>query len=176
MSEQLDAAIGDLIHGRMTRRQFVVRAVALGVSAGVIGALLQACQSGGSTGTQATSFVVNGPLEDGSGGTLVIGQESDMDVLDPALGTGAVTWRACLYSIYESLVTRELDNPTGVGGKIIPNIVDSVDQSSDGTVYTYHLHPGISFTDGTPFDATAVKWNVERQWDQSSLGRANAPQ
>lgn len=177
MSEQLDAAIGDLIHGRMTRRQFVVRAMALGVSAGVIGALLQACQSGGgSSSPQATSFVINGPLEDGSGGTLVIGQESDMDVLDPALGTGAVTWRACLYSIYESLVTRELDNPSGVGGKIIPNIVDSVDQSSDGKVYTYHLHPGISFTDGTPFDATAVKWNVERQWDQSSLGRSNAPQ
>ncbi len=176
MDAQIEGALTDLVHGRISRRQFVSRAAALGVSMSVIGALVQACSSGSSSQPSATTFPVAGPTEAGSGGALLIGQESDMDVLDPALGTGAVTWRACLYSIYESLVERELNNPRGLTGAIVPSITDSVDRSADAKTYTFHLHPGITFTDGTPFDATAVKWNIERQWDQSGLGRRNAPQ
>ena len=103
---------------------------------------------------------MTGDLKEGSGGNLVVGQESNWDVLDPALGTGAVTWRTCLYQIYEFLVSRDLDNPQGVGNDVVPRITKSIDQSSDGKTYTFHLQPGVTFTDGTPFDADAVMWNV----------------
>jgi peptide/nickel transport system substrate-binding protein len=179
---ELEDAVAKLMSGRITRRAFMARALAAGLTVSAAGAIIAACSSqpdksvapSGATG--AEGFPVSGPVGEGSGGTLILGQESDMDVLDPALGVGAVTWRTVLYQVYESLATRELNNPEGISGKIIPNITDSIDQASDGTAYTFHLHPGINFTDGTPFDAEAVKWNVERQWDQSSLGRTNPDQ
>src|SRR5439155_654807 len=34
--------------------------------------------------------------------------------------------------------------------------------SSDGMNYTYHLRQGVKFTDGTPFNATVMKWSIER--------------
>ncbi len=37
--------------------------------------------------------------------------------------------------------------------------------SSDGLTYsnyTYHLRQGVKFTDGTPFNATVMKWSIER--------------
>ncbi len=172
MANQVNDALTDLVRGKITRRAFVERLVALGVGGQAIGALLD------STAALAAEapYPMTGDMKEGSGGNLVVGQESNWDVLDPALGTGAVTWRTCLYQIYESLVSRDLDNPQGVGNAVVPRITKSIDQSSDGKTYTFHLQPGVSFTDGTPFDADAVIWNVERQWDQSKLGRKNAPQ
>ena len=58
----------------------------------------------------------------------------------------------------------------------MPRITKWIDQSSDGKTYTFHLQPNLTFTDGTPFDADAVMWNVERRWDQTKLGRKNPPQ
>ena len=69
-----------------------------------------------------------------------------------------------------------MDNPVGLTDPVVPGITQSIDRSADGKTYTFHLQPGISFTDGTAFDAAAVIWNVERQWDQSKLGRKNPPQ
>src|SRR5438034_52738 len=34
--------------------------------------------------------------------------------------------------------------------------------SSDGMNYTYHLRQGVKFSDGTPFNATVMKWSIER--------------
>jgi peptide/nickel transport system substrate-binding protein len=172
MGKKVDDALTDLVRGRITRRVFVERLVALGVAAPTIGSLLQASAAVAAN----AAYPVTGDMADGSGGNLVVGQESNWDVLDPALGTGAVTWRTCLYQIYESLVSRDLDNPQGIGNAVVPRITKSIDQSADGKTYTFHLQPGISFTDGTPFDADAVIWNVERQWDQSKIGKQNAPQ
>ena len=171
MTNRIDDALTDLLHGRLTRRGFVERAAAIGLGSPVIAALLQ-----GAAGAAEAGYPVTGPMEEGSGGTLVVGQELNWDVLDPCLGTGAVTWRTCLYQIYESLVSRDMDNPVGLIDKVVPRITRSIDRSSDGKTYTFHLQPGIAFTDGTPFDADAVIWNVQRQWDQSKLGRSNPPQ
>ena len=184
--QRIEEAVAKVLTGQLTRRKFMIRAAELGLTVSAAGAILAACAAktntaAGSSGPSASgaagagSYPVSGEMGDGSGGTLILGQESDMDVLDPALGVGAVTWRTVLYQVYESLATRELNNPEGISGKIIPNITDSIDEAPDGTAYTFHLHPGIQFTDGTPFDGEAVKWNVERQWDQSPLGRTNPP-
>jgi ABC-type transport system substrate-binding protein len=34
--------------------------------------------------------------------------------------------------------------------------------STDGMNYTYHLRQGVTFSDGTPFNATVMKWSIER--------------
>jgi peptide/nickel transport system substrate-binding protein len=169
---RVDDALTDLVRGKITRRTFVERMAALGMTAPLIGSLLEATAAIAAE----SPYPVTGDMKEGSGGNLVVGQESNWDVLDPALGTGAVTWRTCLYQIYESLVSRDLDNPQGIGNDVVPRITKSIDQSSDGKTYTFHLQPDLTFTDGTPLDADAVIWNVERQWDQTKLGRKNAPQ
>lgn len=43
-----------------------------------------------------------------------------------------------------------------------PSLAKSWEVSSDGLEYTFHLQPGVKFSDGTPFNAEAVKWNFER--------------
>jgi peptide/nickel transport system substrate-binding protein len=172
MGNKVNDALTDLVRGKITRRTFVERLVALGVAMPAIDSFLK------TTAALAADsrYSITGDMTEGSGGNLVVGQESNWDVLDPALGTGAVTWRTCLYQIYESLVSRDLDNPQGVGNEVVPRITKSIDQSSDGKTYTFHLQPGVTFSDGTPFDAEAVMWNVERQWDQTKIGKSNAPQ
>jgi peptide/nickel transport system substrate-binding protein len=46
--------------------------------------------------------------------------------------------------------------------KIIPAIAQSWEISNDGLVYTFHIRPGVVFWDGTPCNANAVKWALER--------------
>jgi len=41
-------------------------------------------------------------------------------------------------------------------------IAKSWEVSEDGTVYTFHIRPGITFTDGEPCNAAAVKWSLDR--------------
>ena len=57
--------------------------------------------------------------------------------------------------VYESLVKYV------EGGKIVPWLAESWQISADGKTYTFKLRKGVKFTDGTPFDANAVKKNVD---------------
>lgn len=47
-------------------------------------------------------------------------------------------------------------------GSIVPHLAESYSSSADGRVWTLNLRQGISFHDGTPFNAAAVKYNIER--------------
>ncbi len=46
-----------------------------------------------------------------------------------------------------------------------PALATSWAVSKDGKTWTFKLRQGVKFHDGTPFDAEAVKFNVERWWD-----------
>ena len=45
---------------------------------------------------------------------------------------------------------------------IIPLLATSWDISEDGKTYTFHLREGVTYTDGTPFDAESVIFNLKR--------------
>jgi len=53
-------------------------------------------------------------------------------------------------------------------GRIVPHLVQSYEVSEDGLVWTLHLRQGIRFHDGTPFNAAAVKYNLERILDPAN--------
>ncbi|KKX56370.1 ABC transporter substrate-binding protein [Brevibacillus sp. FSL L8-0520] len=57
-------------------------------------------------------------------------------------------------NFYETLVNYR-------NGEIVPGLAESWDISDDGKVYTFHLRQNVKFSDGTPFDAEAVKRNLE---------------
>ena len=61
------------------------------------------------------------------------------------------------YYAYETLFDRV------AGGKVQPNLVKEEQLSPDGLTVTWKLQPNVKFHDGTPFNAKAVKWNLDRK-------------
>ena len=47
--------------------------------------------------------------------------------------------------------------------QLVPGLAESWTISKDGLAYTFKLRKGIAFHDGTPFNAQAVKFSIERQ-------------
>jgi len=76
--------------------------------------------------------------------------------MDPANAYDFHTWEI-FYNIYQGLLRYPPDST-----KLIPGLAESYDISSDGKEYTFKLREGLKFTDGTPFDAAAVKWSIDR--------------
>ena len=99
------------------------------------------------------------------GGTLVAGWDSDPGALDNNVDRGAVT-RTLLHMVYDRIVERDISvkadfPPFG------PGLATSWEVSPDAKVYTFKLRPGVKFQDGTPCDAEAIKFNIERNWNPS---------
>ena len=80
-------------------------------------------------------------------------------------------------TMYDSLVLWDLsssDKPSG----LIPGLATEwVVDATDNKKWTFKLRPGVSFHDGSPFNADAVVWNVEKilkqdapQFDPSQVG------
>ena len=113
----------------------------------------------------ATPLATTGAVaeEPKSGGTLVYGVESEIPWYDPHVVFGGSNKRVVL-QIFEGLVDRDRTQP-GVVPPLVPRLAESWEVSDDGTVYRFHLRKGVSFHDGTPFDADAVVFNVRRVID-----------
>jgi len=87
---------------------------------------------------------------------LVVGQTAEPKSLDPHTVTALNDFRI-LANIYEGLVRYQEGTL-----EIEPALARSWTISDDGTVYTFRLREGVTFHDGAPFDAEAVKFNFER--------------
>ncbi len=88
--------------------------------------------------------------------TLVYGTTEKVIDMDPANAYDFHTWEI-FYNIYQGLLRYPPDST-----ELIPGLAESYDISSDGKEYTFKLREGLKFTDGTPFDAAAVKWSIDR--------------
>jgi ABC-type transport system substrate-binding protein len=103
----------------------------------------------------ATAFAV-AQGEPVRGGTLTVAYTSTSPHIDiQATSQGSLSETAHYY--YETLFDRDPD------GAIVPLLATGYTVSDDGLVYTFTLQPGVTFHDGTPFDADAVKYNLERK-------------
>src|SRR5205807_2393925 len=49
--------------------------------------------------------------------------------------------------------------------KVVPELATSWDVQDGGKTWVFHLAQGVKFHDGTDFDATAAKWNIDRILD-----------
>jgi oligopeptide transport system substrate-binding protein len=85
--------------------------------------------------------------------TLLNGDEPQS--LDPAIVTGQLEGRICL-ALFEGLTTRKPD------GTIIGGMAESWDQTPDGLTYTFHLRPGIKWSNGDPVTAQDFVQSFER--------------
>ncbi|HET6671858.1 MAG TPA: ABC transporter substrate-binding protein [Agromyces sp.] len=116
-------------------------------------------------GCQAAAPEASG--EPVAGGTLTYASgDAEPTCLDPHVG-GNYPQALLAGQFLESLVSRD------ASGEIIPWLAESWEVSDDGLTWEFTLRDDVTFTDGTPFDAEAVKVNVEHLKDpatQSSTG------
>ncbi|MBW4654530.1 MAG: hypothetical protein KME20_16050 [Kaiparowitsia implicata GSE-PSE-MK54-09C] len=93
---------------------------------------------------------------------VVFGSVSDPTNLEPGnyedLYTGYVTRQ-----LYDQLLDAEPGTTN-----LVPLIATEWAVSQDGLTWTFTLREGVTFHDGTPFNAEAVRVNVERWWNPAS--------
>ncbi|WP_460451240.1 ABC transporter substrate-binding protein [Alsobacter sp. SYSU BS001988] len=96
----------------------------------------------------------------GSAASLRIGLQSDPDLLDPARG-GSFVGRVVFAALCDKLVDVSDDL------KFVPQLATDWTWSPDGKALTMRLRSGVTFHDGEPFDAEAVRFNIKRYKDAS---------
>ncbi|MFN8525884.1 MAG: ABC transporter substrate-binding protein [Chloroflexota bacterium] len=89
------------------------------------------------------------------GGKLRIAVSAEWKTLDPPLYTN-VTERQIFYAIYNPLVSMDENF------NIVPELARSWQVSADALTWTFALAPNVKFHDGTPFNAQAAKFNLDR--------------
>ena len=86
--------------------------------------------------------------------TLVFGQSGLPVSLDMATDGNSLTVQQ---QVLENLIFVE---PGGT--ELQPGLATDWSSNEDGTVWTFNLREGVTFHDGTPFNAEAVKFNIDR--------------
>jgi peptide/nickel transport system substrate-binding protein len=90
----------------------------------------------------------------GSAQTLVFGQSGLPVSMNAATDGNSLT---VMYQVLENLVFVE---PGGT--ELRPGLATAWESNEEGTVWTFTLREGVSFHDGTPFNAEAAKFNFDR--------------
>ena len=91
---------------------------------------------------------------------LVVGQIAEPKSLDPATVTAVNDFRI-LVNLYDGLV-RYQDGAL----EVEPALAKSWTISDDGKTYTFKLREKVTFHDGSPFNAHAVKFNFDRMLNE----------
>jgi peptide/nickel transport system substrate-binding protein len=110
--------------------------------------------NGDTGGSSAPSTTAAQPQ---SGGTLTMAMFTETAGLDSMVSSGnGVTGAIEMTSIYDSVMRW---NPET--GKYEPRTAESL-TSTDNTVWTLKIRPNIKFSDGTDYDAEAVRFSLDR--------------
>lgn len=184
----------------LSRRKLLKNAFALGISAPAIGGLLAACDdaeddaasdsdeddaASDSDDDDAASEEADDEepdeAEDDSeeesegsgpqyGGTLEILEPNDFVNMWPAFTTGPTA-----LNCYDTIVEFSYDEEDESWGPS-PGLAESWDIEDDGAGVTFHLREGVEFHDGTPFDAEALRWNIDQMRNHpQSIARTVIP-
>ncbi|MEC5425373.1 ABC transporter substrate-binding protein [Virgibacillus sp. C22-A2] len=90
---------------------------------------------------------------------LVFARGGDSESLDPSSTTDGESSRVTV-QVLESLLQFDEDS-----FELLPGLAHDWDVADDGLSYTFFLEEGVTFHDGTDFNAEAVKTNFERWSD-----------
>lgn len=144
MKQKVSSLVAAYRSGTVSRRDFVQRGVALGLTVSALGLWLH-----------ETGRARAGAAGARTGGTLRVGVVPPTTPLDPAL-IGDVATILVGDNIYSFLVRLD-HNLTPY-----PDLATRWTVSSDGLVWTFPLHKSVKFHSGKPFTADDVLYTVER--------------
>lgn len=182
-----DAEVRDLMRlfrtGRLSRRQFITRAAALGCSASAIGALLVACGGSGSSTASPTTAAgataaptkagvttdtspTTAALDAGTpvnGGELKIATTTEGTTLHPFKFTD--TPSGAYIDLMYLLPLMRYDKDTL---ELKPYAAASVQKSPDNTTLTFTLRDNLQFSDGKPVTAADYAWTWSKASDKAN--------
>jgi peptide/nickel transport system substrate-binding protein len=91
------------------------------------------------------------------GGSVTVGLDAEPPTLDPAANSLSLANGSVYEALYETLMV------SAPGKELAFGLADSMTESDDRLSWTLVLKPGVTFHDGTPMNAEAVKFNLDRQ-------------
>ena len=143
----------DIRGKKLTRRELLHRAAALGLGLPALMHVLAACVA--SPAAPAADAPAAAPASSGpvAGGTSVWAAESDPVALNPITNSNFASTQAFEHS-YESLTTYDSQL------NIIPALAESWETPDDLT-YVFHLRQGVKWHDGSDFTAADVKYTFD---------------
>jgi peptide/nickel transport system substrate-binding protein len=152
MSNELNYLLKRAARGLMSRREFVGRAGALGVSAAVASSML------------ATAARAEGPVK---GGLLRAGMQGgeSTNTLDPALAASEVPFAV-------NMLWGEMLVDVNAKGEIDYRIAEEISASADATEWKFKIRSGVEFHDGKTVTAEDVVATLKRHTDEKSQSGA----
>ena len=135
----------------------------------VVGAAMLAAAVGVGTAGSATNRVTVGHAL--KGGTLKVNQaNADFDYVDPQLAYRTDDW-TCSFPTSMQLVSFR-EKAGAAGSQLYPEAATAFPSvSSDGKTYTFHIRPGLKFSDGSPVTAAAF----QRSWERILSPKMGSP-
>lgn len=126
----------------------------------LIMALLSACGGGTADGGAAPAGGSSGDAGPAAPSTLRVARGEDVTTWDPYNNTG-IQLIMISKLIYNNLVQMTAD------GQLVPDLATEWSGNDDATEWTFQLRDDVKFSDGTPFNAEAVKTSLERYLNET---------
>jgi peptide/nickel transport system substrate-binding protein len=165
-SEPQNHHVDELLAGHLSRRQFVRKGAVIGLSTGVMGAILAACGSANTTGAAASSSTSasTSTAPAVKGGTLTFGQQVPAASINPLTiadvgGLNVITQTA------EFLVFDRT-------GTLVPMLATKWTPSAGGKVWTFTLRQGVKFHNGKTMNADDVVYSFKQLADPKNSSNA----
>ncbi|MFS0673389.1 ABC transporter substrate-binding protein [Ornithinibacillus sp. 179-J 7C1 HS] len=113
--------------------------------------------------TETDGSGTDDPVDEASGDdqVLIFARGGDSESLDPGSTTDGESSRITK-QVLESLLSFDKES-----FEVVPSLARDWEVSEDGLTYTFYLEEGVTFHDGSEFNAEAVKINFERWADPS---------
>jgi peptide/nickel transport system substrate-binding protein len=152
--------IDEFTAGRLSRRDFIRKGSAIGLSMPLIGGILAACGSSGTTTSGAS------PSGGGKAGATI-----KAGILVPAAAINPITIAdqgglQLIGNVGEFLVFTDQQNVYH------PWLATSWKANSDASVWTFKIRQGVKFNDGTPMTVDDVVYSFKTQSDPKSAANA----
>src|SRR5215471_12756958 len=152
--------IDEFVAGRMSRRDFIRKGSAMGLSMGVIGGILAACGSSG-TSSSGSSPAATGK----AGATIKAGTLTPVGAINP-ITISDQGGLELLGNVGEFLVF------TDHAGHYHPWLATSWKANADASVWTFKIRQGVKFNDGTPMTVDDVVYSFQIQSNPKTAGNA----
>jgi peptide/nickel transport system substrate-binding protein len=167
-SELENHYIDELVAGRVSRRQFMRKGAVIGMSTGLMGAVLAACGGANKVGTSssANSSSASGGGTPVKGGTLKLATQAPAAAVNPITVSDA--GGLCMLAQTGEFLT--FDNNMAL--KLQPMLAASWKPSQGGKVWTFKLRPGVKFHNGQPLTADDVVYTMQQLADPKNASNA----
>jgi peptide/nickel transport system substrate-binding protein len=150
------------------------RTIGLAAFSGITALVLAACGSGGGPSPSPTSGGYNAAISSvvapssHKGGTIIYSESSTPDSTDPGNTYYAHIWN--LNRLWATPLMTYKSCTGQCGLQVVPGLASAPGtSSSDGKTWTFHIKPGMKFSDGTTITSADVKYAIERTFAKDVL-------